>query len=50
LVGLSFENRDELLDRIRGILGGIEKVTLRAVFLEEMELLRKYIATNAKHV
>jgi hypothetical protein len=50
MVGLSFENADELLERVRGVLRGIEKVTLRAVFLEWMERLRKCLATNQEYV
>jgi hypothetical protein len=49
LAGLSFENSDELLERVRRVLRGIEKVTLRAVFLEWMERLRKCIITNGEY-
>jgi hypothetical protein len=41
--GLSFENPEELL-------AVIEKVTLRAVFLEWVERLRKCIVTNGECV
>jgi hypothetical protein len=34
LAGLSFENADQLLAAGEGVLEGIEKVTLQAVFLE----------------
>jgi hypothetical protein len=34
LAGLSFENADPLLAAVEGVLEGIEKVTLQAVFLE----------------
>jgi hypothetical protein len=50
LGGLSFENADELLESVRGVLRMIEKVTLHAVFLEWMERLRKCIVTNGEYV
>jgi hypothetical protein len=50
LAGLSFENADELLESVRAVLRGIEKVTMREVFLEWMERLRKRIATNGAYV
>jgi hypothetical protein len=34
LAGLSFEDADQLLAAVEGVLEGIEKVTLQAVFLE----------------
>jgi hypothetical protein len=34
LVGLSFEDADQLLAAVKGVLERIEKVTLHAVFLE----------------
>jgi hypothetical protein len=34
VAGLSFEDSDQLLAAVEGILEGIEKVTLQAVFLE----------------
>jgi hypothetical protein len=46
LAGLSFENADQLLAAVEGVLEGIEKATLRAVFLEWMDRSRKCIATN----
>jgi hypothetical protein len=42
----AFDNADQLLAAVEGILEGIEKVTLQAVFLDWMDRLRKYIATN----
>jgi hypothetical protein len=50
LAGLSFENGDELLESVQGVLKGIENVTVRAVFLESMEPLRKCIAPNGESV
>jgi hypothetical protein len=50
LAGLSFENADELLERVQGVLRGIAKVTLRAVFLEWTERLRKCIPTDGEYV
>jgi histone-lysine N-methyltransferase SETMAR len=49
LAGLSFEDVDQLLAVVEGVLEGIEKVTLQAVFLEWMDRLRKCIATDGKH-
>jgi hypothetical protein len=40
---------DQLLAAVEGVLEGIEKVTLQAVFLEWMDRLRKYIATNGEY-
>jgi hypothetical protein len=34
LAGLSFEDADQLLAAVEGVLEGIEKVTLQTVFLE----------------
>jgi hypothetical protein len=34
LTGLSFEDTDQLLVTVEGVLEGIEQVTLQAVFLE----------------
>jgi hypothetical protein len=34
IAGLSFEDADQLLAAAKGLLDGIEKVTLQAVFLE----------------
>jgi hypothetical protein len=41
LTGLSFEDADQPLAAVEGVLEGIEKVTLQAVFLEWMDRLRK---------
>jgi hypothetical protein len=49
LAGLLFEDADQLLAAVEGILEGIEKVTLQAVFLEWMDQLKKYIATNGEY-
>jgi hypothetical protein len=49
LTGLSFEDADQLLAAVKGVLEGIEKVTLQAVFLEWMDRLRKCIATNGEY-
>jgi hypothetical protein len=49
LAGLSFENADELLEAVQGVLECIEKDTFRAVFLEWMDRLRKGIATIGEH-
>jgi hypothetical protein len=50
LACISFENADELLESVRRVLAGIEKVTLRVVFREWMEWLRQCIATNGEYV
>jgi histone-lysine N-methyltransferase SETMAR len=47
--GLSFEDTDQLLAAVEGVLEGIEKVTLQAVFLEWMDRLRKCIAANGEY-
>jgi hypothetical protein len=47
--GLSFEDADQLLTAVEGVLGGIEKVTLQAVFLEWMDRFRKCIAVNGEY-
>jgi histone-lysine N-methyltransferase SETMAR len=49
LVGLSFEDANQFLAAVEGVLEGIEKVILQAVFLEWMDRLRKGIATNGEH-
>jgi histone-lysine N-methyltransferase SETMAR len=49
LAGLSFEDEDQLLAAVEGILEGIGKVTLQAVVLEWMDRLRKCIATNGEY-
>jgi hypothetical protein len=48
LADLSFENADQLLAAVEGVLEGIEKVTLQAVFLEWMDRSRKCIAPNGE--
>jgi hypothetical protein len=48
LTGLSFEDADQLLAAVEGVLEGIEKVTLQAVFLEWMDRSMKCITTNEK--
>jgi hypothetical protein len=47
LASLSFE--DQLLAAVEGVLEGIEKVTLQAVFLECMDRLKRCIATNGEY-
>jgi hypothetical protein len=49
LAGLSFEDADQLLAAVEGVLEGIEKVTLQAISLEWMNRLRKCIATNGEN-
>jgi hypothetical protein len=49
LPGLSFEEADQLLAAVAGVRKGIEKVTLRAIFLEWMDQLRKCLATNGEY-
>jgi histone-lysine N-methyltransferase SETMAR len=49
LTGLSFQDTDQLLAAIEGVLEGIEKVTLQAVFLEWIERSGKCIATNGEY-
>jgi hypothetical protein len=49
LAGLSFEDTDQLLAAVEGVLEEIEKVTLQAVFLEWMDRLRRSIATNGEY-
>jgi histone-lysine N-methyltransferase SETMAR len=46
LAGISFEDADQLLATVEGVLDSIGKVTLQAVVLEWMDRLRKCIATN----
>jgi hypothetical protein len=46
---LSFEDADQLLAAVEGVLEDIEKVTLQAVFLEWVDRLRKCIATNGAY-
>jgi hypothetical protein len=49
LAGLSFEDADQLLAAVEGVLEGIQKVTLQAVFLEWMNRLRKCTGTNGEY-
>jgi hypothetical protein len=49
LPGFSFEDADQLLAAVEGVLESIEKVTLQAVFLEWMNRSRKCIATNGDY-
>jgi hypothetical protein len=49
LAGLSFEDADQLLAPVEGILEGIDKLTLQAVFLEWMDRLRKCIAASVEY-
>jgi hypothetical protein len=49
LAGLSFQDADQFPAAVEGILEGIGKVTLQAVFLEWMDRLRKFIATNGEY-
>jgi hypothetical protein len=46
LAGHSFESANPLFRAVQGILEGIEKVTLQAVFLDWMERLGKCIDRN----
>jgi hypothetical protein len=48
LAGLSFEDADQFPATVEGVLEGIEKVTLQAIFLEWMDRLKKYIAANGE--
>jgi hypothetical protein len=48
LAGFSFEDVDQLLTAVEGVLERAEKATLQAVFLEWVDGLRKYIATNGE--
>jgi hypothetical protein len=49
LAVLSFENADQFLAAVEGVLEGIAKVTLQTVSLDWMDRLRKYIATNGEY-
>jgi hypothetical protein len=49
LTALSFEDADQLLAAVEGVLDGLDKVILQAVFLEWMDRLRKRIATNGEY-
>jgi hypothetical protein len=46
LASLSFDDADQLLATVEGVLEGIENVTLQAIFLEWMDRSRKCIAIN----
>jgi hypothetical protein len=50
LLGCEFTDRDSLLQEVRGILGGIEKVTLEGVFCNRMERLHQSSAMGGEHV
>jgi histone-lysine N-methyltransferase SETMAR len=49
LAGLSFEDTDQLLAAVEGVLEGIGKGALQAIFLEWMDRSRKCIVTNGEH-
>jgi transposase len=49
LAGISFEDADQLLAVVEGVLEGIEKMTLQAVLLEWIDRLKKSIATNGEY-
>jgi histone-lysine N-methyltransferase SETMAR len=49
LAGLSFENADQLVAEVESVLEAIDKMTLQGVFLEWMDQIRKYIATNGEY-
>jgi hypothetical protein len=50
LAGHSFESAYALFGAVQGILEGIEKATLQAVFLDWMEKLWKYIDSNGVYL
>jgi histone-lysine N-methyltransferase SETMAR len=50
LAGHEFPDAEALLEAVRAILGGIEKVTLERVFLAWVERLRKCIAIDGDYV
>jgi hypothetical protein len=50
LAGISFEDTDQLLAAVEGVLERMEKVTLQAVFLERMDRLKKCIAANGEYI
>jgi hypothetical protein len=50
LAGHEFLDREALLEAIRHILEGTEKVTLDRIFLVWMERLEQYIKTNGEYV
>jgi histone-lysine N-methyltransferase SETMAR len=49
LAGLSFQDADHLLVAVEGVLKGIGKMMLQAVFLEWMDRLRKFIAADGEY-
>jgi hypothetical protein len=49
LADLSFEDANQLLAAIEGVLDGIGKVILQAAFLEWMDRLRKCIVTKGEY-
>jgi hypothetical protein len=49
LAGLSFEDADQVLAAVEGVLEDIEKVTLQSVFLEDLDRLRKCITANGEY-
>jgi hypothetical protein len=42
LAGLSFDDADQLLASVEGVLEGIEKVTLQAIFLDWIQEKHRY--------
>jgi hypothetical protein len=49
LAGLSPEDADQLLAAVEGVLEGIGKMTLQAVFLEWMDRLGNCVVTNGEY-
>jgi hypothetical protein len=45
----AFDDADQLLAAVEGLLEGSEKVTLQAVFLDWMDRLTKCIVTNGEY-
>jgi hypothetical protein len=50
LAGLSFEDADQPLATVEGVLESIEQMTLQVVFLKWMDRFRKCIATNGEYI
>jgi hypothetical protein len=50
LTGNAFEDADELFGTVQGIVDGIEKMMLQAVFLDWIERLEKCITTDGEYV
>jgi hypothetical protein len=48
VANLSFEGADKVLEAVQGVLKGIEKGTLQAVFLEWVDQLRNCITANGE--